>query len=243
MANPLSVVVSSAVIPQVSSSSSQGSPHLQFSLSLDRPWDVPAPPNAEMAYIYWVLDRANPASGPTWKTLSQNPNVVPDGIQAFMDERHILVFSCLALNITSVPQGPLYEFLMKNGAGPMLTKIEALNTGFACGVSRLAFSYSLVSIPGAGVPALEDCSYWVEKSATNPASLLTNGSIAGRSDRPDQSTVYANSDRHIYAYLNNDEVRDSVTVVTSSLFVYNPAQRLLVFTLIPAADGMYMPVP
>src|SRR4051812_38751554 len=101
MASPLSVVVSSAVTPQVSSDPllPAGPPHLQFSLSLDRPWDIQAPQNAGMAYAYWVLDRATPASGAVWKNLSENPNVVPDGIQGFIDDSHILVFSCLALNI------------------------------------------------------------------------------------------------------------------------------------------------
>ena len=128
-----------------------------------------------MAFAYWVIDRANPQGALAWKFLSPNPNAVPDGIRAFMDDGHILVFSCLALNITDVPQGPLYEFLANNGAGPVLKKIEALNTGFACGVAHLAFSYTLVSIPGTGMPAIEDWNYWVTSLVDQCCSRTTAG--------------------------------------------------------------------
>ena len=235
MANPLSVVVSNAVIPQTNQAqnTSQGIPDLQFSLSVATPQYLLAPPGAELAFAYWVLDRVSPASGPKWSSLSLDPNRVPEGIQPFMDDGHILVFSCLALSITSVPQGPLYSFLRNAGAGPVLEQIEALNTGFACGVHQLAFSYTLVSIPGTGMPGIEDWNYWVRFSWTNAVPVLT----------VDASPVYEYvPERRLFADLNPDEIKSSKRVVTSGLQTHNQERRILVFGLIPAADGRYMPV-
>ena len=236
MANPLSVVVSNAVIPlaQPDPKSPNGLPLLNFSLSLESDYrGMQAPQDARMAFAFWVIDRANPHGALAWKGLSPNPNAVPDGIQPFMDDGHILVFSCLALNITDVPQGPLYEFLVNNGAGPVLKKIEAMNTGFACGVAQLAFSYTLVSIPGTGMPAIEDWNYWVRSSWTNAVPVLT---VAA-------SPVYEYvPERRLFADLNPEEIKSSKQVVTSGLQTYSQECRLLVFELIPAGDGRYMPV-
>jgi hypothetical protein len=245
MANPLSVVVSNAVLPQPQPDpkSPNGVPLLNFSLSLDSDYrGMQAPQDARMAFAYWVIDRANPPGGLSWKFLSPNPNAVPDGIQAFMDDGHVLVFSCLALNITDVPQGPLYEFLANNGAGPVLKKIEALNTGFACGVTALGFSYTLISIPGSGTPAIEDSNHWVRMSWANALTVRADGLASqGNPSR----LLYARQDRWVQSYATDAEAQGAnlSRVGTDGLLTYTPAQNILVFELIPAADGKYMPVP
>ena len=69
MANPLSVVVSNAVIPQAQPdpNSPNGTPRLNFSLSLDSDYrGMQAPQDARKAFAYWVLDRANP---PGWSSV------------------------------------------------------------------------------------------------------------------------------------------------------------------------------
>jgi hypothetical protein len=145
------------------------------------------------------------------------------------------------LNITDVPQGPLYEFLANNGAGPVLKKIEALNTGFACGVAALCFSYTLVSIPGSGNPAIEDSNYWVGRSWANALTVRADGLASqGNPSR----LLYARQDRWVQSYATDAEAQGSnlSRVGTDGLLTYNSKQNLLVFELIPAADGKYMPV-
>jgi len=245
MANPLSVVVSNAVLPekQPDPNSPVGLPHLNFSLSLDSDYrGVQAPQDARRAFAYWVIDRANPQGGLAWKSLSPDANAVPGGIQSFMDDGHILVFSCLALNITDVPQGPLYEFLVNNGAGPVLKKIEALNTGFACGVAALSFSYTLVSIPGSGSPGIENSNHWVGMSWANALTVRADGlSSQGNPSR----LLYARQDRWVQSYATDAEAQGAnfSRVGTDGLFTFTAAQNILVFELIPAADGKYVPVP
>ena len=244
MANPLSVVVSNAGTPASAAgpNSPGGLPHLSFSLSLDRDYrGMEAPQDARRAFAYWVIDRANPQGGSAWKFLSPDANAVPDGIRTFMDDGHILVFSCLALNITDVPQGPLYEFLANNGAGPVLKKIEALNTGFACGVAALCFSYTLVSIPGSGSPGIEGSNHWVGRSWANALTVRADGLASqGNPSR----LLYARQDRWIQSYATDAEAQGAnlSRVGTDGLLTYTPEQNLLVFELIPAADGKYMPV-
>jgi hypothetical protein len=235
MPNPLPVVVCCDVRMEGQNDPSQRpQPLLRFSLSVGTPGEIQLAQSQSNGFAFWVLDRASPASGAKWKFVSQDPNSVPDGIQPYMDDGHIVVFSCLATYIDSVPQGPLYAFLMNNGAGAGLRKIEALHTCLNSGVSiDLGFSYTLVSIPGAAVPAIEDWNYWVKNSSSNALPVTTFGSAA-------LGSVYARTDAWVAA--NKDRGDAAAEVVTYPGQPFNQEHRILVFDLIPAADGRYMPV-
>ncbi len=235
MPNPLSVVVhSDVVVPAQMDPNEPPHPVLRFSLSVGTPGDVQIAQDPSKAFAYWVLDRVSPASGPKWTFLNGDPNGVPDGVQAYMDDGHIVVFSCLATYLMYVPQGPLFEFLAKNGAGGGLKKVEAMHSYLGSGVApNLGFSYTLVFIPGAAIPAIEDGNYWVKNSSANALQVTTIGSAA-------VGSVYARSDAWVAA--NIDRGSEAARVVTSPGSPFNQEHRILVFELIPAADGRYMPV-
>ncbi|HUZ24773.1 MAG TPA: hypothetical protein VMV07_13520 [Streptosporangiaceae bacterium] len=93
-----------------------------------------------------MLDRANPLQKPQ-SFVGSDSTTVPAGLIPLMDNQHILVAAVLASSTYRVPQGPLYRFLMANGAGTVLATVENLNTGMACGI-RCMFSYVLVSVAG-----------------------------------------------------------------------------------------------
>lgn len=103
---------------------------------------------------FWVLDRATPLQQPL-SFVASDYTTVPPGLQQALDHNHILVAAVLAYNYR-VPQGPLYDLLMANGAGTALTAVENVNTFLACGVQAM-FSYVLVSVaaPDEGEEGLE----------------------------------------------------------------------------------------
>ena len=158
-----------------------------------------------------------------------------------MDDGHILVFSCLALNITDVPQGPLYEFLANNGAGPVLKKIEALNTGFACGVASSLFLVHLGFhswIGHSGNRGLESLGRQVMGQRCLPYGRMAS--------RPGKSfEIVVCETRQMGPVLRDRRGSKGCQCrewVTDGLLTYTPEQNILVFELIPAADGKYMPV-
>ena len=102
---------------------------------------------------FWVLSRSAPLATPQ-SFVASDATTVPDGLAALMDSQHILVAAVLA-DSWRVPQGPLYDFLMANGAGTALATVERLNAGMACGLQCM-FAYVLVSVPGGGeAPGIE----------------------------------------------------------------------------------------
>ena len=180
MPNPLSVVVhSDVVVPAQMDPNEPPHPVLRFSLSVGAPGDVQIAQDPSKAFAYWVLDRAQPGQWSKVDFPQRGPNGVPDGVQAYMDDGHIVVFSCLATYLMYVPQGPLFEFLAKNGAGGGLKKVEAMHSYLGSGVAQSWISYTLVFIPGAAIPAIEDWNYWVKNSSANALQVTTIGSAAG----------------------------------------------------------------
>lgn len=195
-------------------------------------------------YLFRVLDRANPANTPLFTGTSDSPNEVPNGMSPFVDDRHIVIVSMRA-DITKVPQGPLYEFLSKEcGAGSVLAKIEMLNTGFACGVTNLQFSYFLVAVPGQAVPSVEHMGFSKQSSWNTPVRLNVpyppNTDDNWKTSNPNHG-LYAASDRWARAYATNDEMK-SLATISAGVDVKLEQPDLLVVQLIPGSDGLYTPV-
>ena len=198
-------------------------------------------------YLFRMLDRANPANPPLFDGTSDSPNEVPQGMLPFVDERHIVIVSMRA-DITKVPQGPLYDFLSQRcGAGSVLSKIEMLNSGFACGVVGLQFSYFLVAVPGQAVPSVEHMGF-SKTTNRNPTVTLQVGYPSDRDanwrNTYHNNNLYANADRGIHSYLADNELPNYSPAVQGVANIGGRGQsELLVVQLIPGSDGLYTPVP
>lgn len=66
---------------------------------------------------------------------------------------HILVFSTMFMSTLDVPQGELYDFLMVNGAGGKLQRLEQIFLQLNCGTyGHMAYSLvDLMGFPGSGI--------------------------------------------------------------------------------------------
>ena len=96
---------------------------------------------------FWVLLDQNPLNPPQ-QFASPDSSTVPAGLSQLMDSNHLLVAGFAGAG-TQAPSGDLFNFMMANGSGPMLTALDQLNSNLACGVFAMAF-YGMASIPGQG---------------------------------------------------------------------------------------------
>jgi hypothetical protein len=98
-------------------------------------------PSAPQDNSYWwcIIDATNPLNMvKDFVVPASNNSTVPAGLDAYMSSPNYifaLVTQYLAMN--QIPQGALFDYLVKYGAGRALTRIEQLNTSFGCGsISR-----------------------------------------------------------------------------------------------------------
>ncbi|SHI65802.1 hypothetical protein SAMN02745181_0596 [Rubritalea squalenifaciens DSM 18772] len=99
---------------------------------------------------YWVLNRFDPTSAPLFTYFQEANNykfdTVPPGLDKFVDDDYIIIVATQGIFITQVPQGALYQFLVKIGAGSQLDMLEQLNTYYACGFTGKV-GYTLITVP------------------------------------------------------------------------------------------------
>ncbi|MFC5050125.1 hypothetical protein ACFPK9_05840 [Rubritalea spongiae] len=69
---------------------------------------------------------------------------VPSAIQPYLDDKYILVVASVSLSMLDTPQGELFKFLDKYGAGRGLRRMINIATQFGCG-SYGFMSYTLVN--------------------------------------------------------------------------------------------------
>ena len=78
---------------------------------------------------YWIviLDANKPASK-VWETTTQDNTTVPDKLDTYMNNpAYLFAVVTQFLGSGQVPQGPLYDYLAKHGAGRELQKLEQIS--------------------------------------------------------------------------------------------------------------------
>jgi len=87
-------------------------------------------PNGAKDQSYWfvILDANKPASiVQQWVT--QSNNAIPSGLDQYMSNpAYLFAVVTQVLSNGQVPQGPLYDYLAKHGAGRELQKLEQLSS-------------------------------------------------------------------------------------------------------------------
>jgi hypothetical protein len=102
-----------------------------------RPNNAFLTPSAPQKNSYWfcVVDAQNPLTVVKDFVLPGASNTtVPAGLQQFMENTaYIVTLATQSLNVISLPQGPLYTFLVSHGAGRELQRLEQLNVTLGSG--------------------------------------------------------------------------------------------------------------
>lgn len=120
-------------------------------------------------YWFFVIDSVSlkVVYNATQASASTAPN-----LGGFNTAQYILVVATLGVSFDQQPQGDLYNFLVANGAGAELTKIEQLAAQFGCG-SLGCFGYVLVSPLGnQGQLGIEYSSFVGNNGPVVPLSLV-----------------------------------------------------------------------
>lgn len=118
---------------------------------------------ANDTYWFYFLDASNPYTK-VYDVLvpGANNSSVPSGLQTYMDNPGLL-FGIVTQNLSTlhVPQGALYDFFVKYGAGRALQKLEQITTSMGCGYFG-SMTYALIGQGGPRgpipLPAYEDSS-------------------------------------------------------------------------------------
>jgi hypothetical protein len=86
----------------------------------------PSPPK-DGSYWFVVLD-ANKPTSKVWDTVTTNNTTVPDKLDGYMNNPgYLFAVVTQFLGSSQVPQGPLYDYLTKHGAGRELQKLEQIS--------------------------------------------------------------------------------------------------------------------
>jgi hypothetical protein len=91
--------------------------------------------NQDDSYWFCIIDGKNPrVKVKDWVLPGSSNSTVPAGIDTYMnDPDYLFAVATQYLNTLHVPQGPLYDFLVKYGAGRELQKLEQVNAVLGCG--------------------------------------------------------------------------------------------------------------
>ncbi len=91
------------------------------------------PSNAQ-ANSYWFAVVDLSSLDVVVNEVSADGDQIPQNILPYDgNPKYLLILSTLALRTDNVPQGPLYDFLRKAGAGPMLSRAEQINEQLGTG--------------------------------------------------------------------------------------------------------------
>ena len=94
------------------------------------------PANAQDdSYWFVIIDAMNPRKMvKDWVVPGTSNSTVPAGIETYMtNPQYLFAVATQYLSTLHVPQGPLYDFLVKYGAGRQLQKLEQINAVLSCG--------------------------------------------------------------------------------------------------------------
>ena len=133
------------------------------------------PENAEDGtYWYLFLDAYDPTK---YIKDFQAPGIfntiVPEGLDTYMtNPNYLYVITTQSMSIQMLPQGDLYNYLVKYGAGRELNRLEQINTTLGSGTYGF-FGYSLIGSCGPrGGPLPPPPSYELS-TVTNNYTLMT----------------------------------------------------------------------
>src|SRR4051794_9601485 len=94
------------------------------------------PANAQDdSYWFCIINAKNPREKvKDWVLPGTSNSTVPAGIDTYMNNPdYLFAVATQYLNTLHVPQGPLYDFLAKYGAGRGLQELEQVNAVLGCG--------------------------------------------------------------------------------------------------------------
>src|SRR5262245_20035817 len=109
----------------------------------------PANPQ-DQSYWFVILDANNPVNKVKEFVVPGNGgnSAVPAGLDQYLSNpAYIFAVVTQSLSNAYVPQGDLYDYLVKHGAGRELNRLEQLNLHSGCGVVSLC-SYLLTGLGG-----------------------------------------------------------------------------------------------
>lgn len=98
--------------------------------------------------VYWfvVLDRSDLSVKANFTTTTNN--AVPSQLQPFQnDSQYVMIMTTQNLGTGYLPQGPLYDFLINEGAGTQLKRAEQIYEALNCGTWGW-INYAYVAILG-----------------------------------------------------------------------------------------------
>ncbi|HYY55790.1 MAG TPA: hypothetical protein VE842_00590 [Pyrinomonadaceae bacterium] len=102
------------------------------------------------SYWFAILDRTDPKKlVKDFVVPGQNNTTVPAGLEAYMSNpQYLYALVTQALSTLHVPQGALYDFLKKYGAGREMQRLEQVYTSLNCGT----FGHVSYILTGQGDP-------------------------------------------------------------------------------------------
>ncbi len=98
----------------------------------------------QRGFWFVVIDRTNLAI--VYNQVQTDPSAAPN-VGQHSGDNYILVMASLGMGLGRQPQGALYTFLDKNGAGRELRRVAQVAAQLNCG-SLGTYAYGLVSIMG-----------------------------------------------------------------------------------------------
>lgn len=104
---------------------------------------------------YWIVVLDSSTLAVVYNQLQTSYDTAPD-LGQYAGDGYILIVAAVAMTLNLVAQGDFYNFLIANGAGDELNRLEQINNQYGCGTVG-SFGYILVSVLGQseGVPGLE----------------------------------------------------------------------------------------
>ena len=121
---------------------------------------------------YWFAAINRETLNLDYQALETSNTVVPKDLQSggkYNNDNYILGFSTMYMSTLLVPQGDQYDFLMENGAGRALARLEQIWLTLNCGTYG-RMSYSLVDLLGSPGAGMEVGS--IRDSGVNTLSLM-----------------------------------------------------------------------
>ncbi|HSI61750.1 MAG TPA: hypothetical protein VLE43_01490 [Candidatus Saccharimonadia bacterium] len=102
-------------------------------------------PYTNSSFWFLVVDRTTLQ---VVQNITQQSNTdVPPVLAQYDDSRYLLIVATVSLGTLRVPQGPLYAYLVANGGGVALKRIEQISSQLNCG-EIATVGYCLVDILG-----------------------------------------------------------------------------------------------
>ena len=136
-------------------------------------WMVPQSPRDDSYWIV-ILNAKNPREKvKEWVVPGTSNSTIPSGLDTYMnDPNNLFAITTQFLSTLHVPQGNLYNYFVKYGAGRELQRLEQINAVLSCGViSRVSYILTGQCGPrGSGI--IPPTSYEVASYMTWPALLL-----------------------------------------------------------------------